>query len=158
MNGDNPTALVLLASKQLWPNIHSIQHWSAGLKRVLIYHTNELHESAEPAKKLARFCAHHKAHELEVSSFQGDGGTRDVIRQIEEWLRHYPNESWVINATGGTKLMFDGAASFRDRGVRVVYREITDKWYDLKRDTSGILTPEEIRIPPRRPTGFRFET
>ena len=79
MSGDTPTALVLLASEQLWPNIHSIEHWAKGLRRVLIYHTPDQFKSAEPARKLAWFCK--ERHKLDATLAEGDGNPEAVARQ-----------------------------------------------------------------------------
>ena len=149
MPSDNPTALVLLASEQLWPNIHSIEHWGAGLRRVFIYHTPDQPRSAEPARKLARFCK--ERHKLEATLAQGDAIPEALTSQIGRWLKMFSDESWLINATGGTKLMYDGAAAFRGRpGVRVVYRELgpNNLWYELGRDVDGNPTVKPIIVPP----------
>lgn len=149
MTGGNsfgdPTALVLLASEQLWPNIHSIEFWAKTLKYVFIYHTANAGKSVEPARKLARFC--NERHSLNAEFWKGDGSPQDIANCISDLLERHPEASWLINATGGTKLMFDGAAWFRDR-VRVVYREITNRWYELCRAPNGMPSAQQINVSP----------
>ncbi|HEX4610910.1 MAG TPA: hypothetical protein VH092_22155 [Urbifossiella sp.] len=129
MPPDGPTDLVLIASEQLWPNLHAVEHWAAGLRRVYVYHTAD-DRSAGPARKLAAFCK--AQYELEVTLAAGDDSPDAVARQLRAWIATAPNGSWLVNATGGTKLMFDGAASVRNHpGVRVVYRELKNRWYEL---------------------------
>ena len=52
-----PTAMVVLASEQLWPNLHGLVHWHGGLRHLCIYHTDDRTRSVEPARRLEGLCA-----------------------------------------------------------------------------------------------------
>ena len=43
--------MILLASEQLWPNIHGLVHWhKTGLTDLFIYHTSDEERSRQPAQ------------------------------------------------------------------------------------------------------------
>src|SRR5262249_61628718 len=35
-----PTAMAVLASEQLWPNVHGLVHWNQSLAHLCVYHTD----------------------------------------------------------------------------------------------------------------------
>jgi hypothetical protein len=149
-----PTALVLLASEQLWPNIHSIEFWKEHLAGVFVYHTDDTRRSREPAEKLKRFCGERLGRagpglDAFVGLVSGDSTPQAVYRQIARWRAAYPNWDWVVNATGGTKAMSDGATAFRGQpGTRVVYRDLgLNTWYELGRLPDGTPTADPLTIP-----------
>src|SRR5581483_12448160 len=153
MSADPRTTLVLLASEQLWPNLHSIEHWTPELRRVLLYHTPD-RRSAEPAQRLVRFCRERCGWDEErdkdrVLPNKGPATAEGVIERFNAWRKEFSDGPWVVNATGGTKLMFDGAASFRGRdGVLVVYRELSpgSPWFKLGHEQDGTPTASHIEI------------
>jgi hypothetical protein len=141
-----PTALILLASEQLWPNLHSIEYWKGSLKHIFIYHTHDERFSVRPAQRLLRFCRIRCPH-VEVICADGDGKPESVVTHIETWQEQYPQHRWVINATGGTKLMFLGAASLIGRpNVAVIYRELEGYWYHVTTH-NGYLQTLSLDIP-----------
>ncbi len=141
-----PTALILLASEQLWPNLHSIEYWRGSLQSIFIYHTDDERRSVIPAQRLLRFCELRCPH-VQTFCDDGDGKPESVVAQIEIWQERHPHHQWVINATGGTKLMFLGAASLIGRPqVAVIYRELNGSWYHLT-DHNGFLQTFPLDIP-----------
>lgn len=137
-----PLAMVVLASRQLWPNIQGIVHWhqfceaEGPIQDLCIYHTDNESESRGPARRLKRFCAEEYPKEKRpgINVHQAEGGILpdDVSGQIRSWKRELGERRWIINAAGGLKLMFSGALQLvgEDR-TRVVYRERKEGWYEL---------------------------
>lgn len=138
------TGMIVLASKQLWPNLTGLVHWhknEGGINRLFIYHSNNETESRKPADRLASLCGK-LFPEIEVTRLPGPGGILpcDVWQQIRAWMEACPDcTRWVVNATGGLKLMFAGAAAMVGRpGCEVVYRELSS-WYRLMAAASGAV-------------------
>jgi hypothetical protein len=156
------TALVLLSSEQLWPSIHSLEHWKP--VRVFVYTTSDERRSKEPARKLARFCRERfgwseaDARERFVTA-EGAATPQAVYAQVRAWRDAHTAFCWVVNATGGTKPMFDGAAEMRtDPAVEVVYRELgPNDWFRLFRDATGPRS-EPISVPADATAAIPVET
>lgn len=148
----SPRAMVMLASEQLWPNIHGLVHWhehvnAGGLGDVCIYHT-ENERSVYPAHRLARFCRQLYPN-VNVHLPDGPQGLEptDVVRQIREWQQQLSGRQWVLNATGGVKLMFAGALECAARpDTTVVYRELSGDWYNLAME-DGQVDCTQITVP-----------
>jgi hypothetical protein len=142
-----PTALILLASEQLWPNVESVEYWKDSLQHIFIYHTENEVLSVLPAQRLEKFCQARCPH-VQVDYADGDGKPESVVAKIEAWLEQYPQHQWIINATGGTKLMFLGAASLIGRPqVSIIYRELKGPWYHLT-NHNDYLETLLLNIPP----------
>lgn len=136
-------ALVVLASEQLWPNIHSLVHWAENdplqpLSDVCIYHTDNKHRSYKPALRFQQLCRSlypgiqvHFPDPENKHPEQPDA----VYRQIMAWQKQLPGRHWILNATGGLKLMFAGVLDcVGENDVSIVYREFSGKWYQLFRE------------------------
>lgn len=136
----NPSkqAMVVLASEQLWPNIQGLVHFDrheGGIRDLCIYYTDDLQKSAEPAKRFARFTQ--KIFPNITVHLPGKPGGKlpqDVFQQIESWQKQLPDRRWIINATGGLKLMFAGAILAMDcPNTEVVYGELSGEWFRWKK-------------------------
>ncbi len=140
------TAMVVLASKELWPNIQGLVYWhehQGGLEHLFIYQTSDEERSRKPAQGLRRLCEalygqDIRVHVAEPLSHEG-GGDRSMLpqvvrEQIEIWRRQVPDHDLVINATGGLKLMFAGVLDcLHLERTQVVYRELGQQcWYRLE--------------------------
>jgi hypothetical protein len=142
-----PTAMVILASEQLWPNIHGLAYWHENLRHLFICSTKDKQKSAEPAERLEALCQEVwprvKVHRL------ADGigmQPQEVFAQVLGWRAEKPGERWLLNASGGTKLMHDGLLPMvGQEDVEVVYRELTGPWYRFRR--GQILETETIDLP-----------
>jgi predicted RecB family endonuclease len=148
-----PRAMVVLASEQLWPNIHGIVHWhkrqtDGGLSDLCIYRTGDEKHSGKPAHRLKELC---KELYPEIILHVPDKplGLRpdDVQEQIRAWQARLGRRRWVINATGGVKLMFAGVLDLiTEPETQVVYREFSGDWYALTR-VEGRIHSELIDVP-----------
>lgn len=143
------TAMVVLASEQLWPNIHGIVHWNqnSALSHLCIYHTKN-DKSQKPAERLQNLTKD-LDEGIKVCSLDPPGGMQpeDVLAQIQKWQQEIPADHWVINATGGTKLMSAGAMEMAGKPrTQVVYRELESKWFELQR-IDGQLRSTPLEIP-----------
>lgn len=132
-------ALVVLSSRQLWPNLYSIAALNKlGLSDVCIYHTDSLDNSKRPATSLARLCQELNGG-LHLHHLNDDGGhgPRHVADQIDAWRSLLPDKHFVLNATGGLKPMMAGMLRYiGEENVSVIYREITGQWYQFVKSTN----------------------
>jgi len=119
--------MVLLASEQLWPNIQSLVHWRDQLKCVCIYYTDDQRRSKQPALRLKEFCEKYIRDATIVMPHSPLGmQPADVTKQLGNWIQHFDGLKWILNATGGTKLMTAGVLRLTgEPGVTVVYKELT---------------------------------
>ncbi|MCS6851290.1 MAG: hypothetical protein NZ700_09000 [Gemmataceae bacterium] len=147
----HPTAMVVLASEQLWPNIHGLVHWSSHLQHLCIYHTTD-ERSYKPAQQLALLCRAMYGSRVQVHVPPVPGGMQplEVHTQIQCWRHQLPGQRWLLNATGGTKLMTAGVLRcVGEPDCQVVYREIADRWYELHRADNGrdiVTSPIDVPV------------
>src|SRR5262249_39332036 len=145
---DWPTAMVVLASEQLWPNIHGLAYWGGNLRHLFICSTNDK-KSARPAECLEALCQEVwptlRVHRLAA----GIGmQPQEVHAQALRWRAEHPRQNWLLNVSGGTKLMHDGLLPLvGQEDTEVVYRELTGVWYRFRR--GPILETELIDLPAR---------
>jgi Holliday junction resolvase-like predicted endonuclease len=144
-----PTAMAVLASEQLWPNIHGLVHWQQHLQHLCIYHTSDTHRSAAPARRLAALCAELYPGRVTLHLPQQPAGIRpeDVRDQLRRWRQELPGHTWVVNVSGGNKLMYAGAVDAGGDDTMVVYRDLSNAWYVLRRRPEGVCA-EPLDVPP----------
>lgn len=154
-----PQAMVVLASEQLWPNIEAIVFWhekAGGLTDLFIYHTADRQKSEEPARRLNRFIrglypsssSVPPSIKVHLPDQPKSMFPHDVFEQIKTWLEELPEHQFIVNITGGTKLMTAGAlATMHLPRVTVVYRELTGEWYQIGLASQGQVT-RRFTIPP----------
>lgn len=157
---DWPTAMVVLASEQLWPNIHGLVHWHrqhGGLQDLFLYYTSAERESALPARRLKRLCEECYPEVTPQLPEQPLPIEPEGVRnQILRWKQQHPRKRWVINATGGLKLMFAGVLGFvGDEDTEVVYRELSG-WFRLHR-TGGVINAQKLTIAPEETDELNIE-
>ncbi|WP_157731582.1 hypothetical protein [Thermogutta terrifontis] len=137
-----PNAMVVLSSEQLWPNILGLVHWhkhEGGVKDLCIYYTNNPVRSKQPAERFAAF-AKKVFPPIHVHLPEAPGGTlpQDVLGQILAWQKQLPARRWIINATGGLKLMFYGAVQAKELpNTEVVYGELSGEWFRWRKTAHG---------------------
>ncbi len=151
MNADQPTAMIVLASEQLWPNIHGLVHWGEHLTHLYVYHTDDPHRSIEPARRLEALA---RALRPELTVHLPPRGLpmepAAIHAQVRAWQAKLSGQRWLLNATGGTKLMTAGLlCSVGAPDCRVVYRELTTgNWFELHPATDGPgVRIEPIQVP-----------
>ncbi|GEM_PF-1637421 len=159
-----PQAMVVLASEQLWPNIHGLVHWhqfEGGLSDLCIYHTEDESRSARLAARLKQLCESLYPGQISVHLHQSVGTPtpQSFRQQFAAWRKKLPGRHWIINATGGLKPMSAGAfecARFPD--TQVVYRELSGEWFTIRLSEEGFVAePYSISaFPPPKPMRFPF--
>jgi len=139
--------MILIASEQLWPNLHALVHWSKesdGLGDVHILHTDNQRASALPARRLHALLKqssgtfapfrYDKLHELREVGTQ----PQDVAKSVSEILEKAPQEHWVVVANGGLKTMTLGLLdAMANPKASVVYSEIGGGWQQVDKALDG---------------------
>lgn len=134
------TSMIVLASEQIWPNLLGFLHWHqklGGISHLFVYATNNEQKSLGPARRFKELIAraypevvtlpeHDEPHEM----------TPQAVRMnIDEWMYSFPADKWVINLTGGTKMMTAGLLDYAGRAdVELIYRELERAWFSLGKD------------------------
>ncbi|MGQ9763124.1 MAG: hypothetical protein ACUVQH_14560 [Thermogutta sp.] len=171
-------AMVVLASEQIWPNIHGLVHWhryEGGLSDLCIYHTEDENRSRIPAERLAHLCRELYGDAIRIHFPQNSSSifeeshdylsptdkaghpetdspgnpidtprtriTPQAVREeVRRWHAELPGRRWIVNATGGTKLMFSGALEcIRLPDTQIVYRELGERqWYQIEQTADGL--------------------
>lgn len=135
-----PINLVSLSSEQLWPTIHCLAYYGPRIQRLFLLHTNDELKSIAPARSIAKFASlwNPKISVVFPSDIIENSST-GVSKILNGWLNEFPRCEWVINASGGTKLMLLGVLDFANlQNVEVIYRDLTGKpgeiWQSVRRD------------------------
>ena len=136
-----PTAMICLASEQVWPNLQGIVYWAhqpQGLASLHIYHTDDENYSKLPAQRLKHFVNAIYPH-INTALYGGGSSPRDITTFARNIINSsQPSTHWIINATGGTKLMTAGLLDCVGlERVQVVYREREGHWHILTRSAHG---------------------
>lgn len=152
------TGMIMLASEQIWPNLLGLLHFHQqfGLEALRIYHSDAA-VSKGPALRLAQWCRETFPHWDVQLSTQNGVQPEDVAAQLCRWLEAGGDDwNWIINATGGIKLMSFGLSDFVQvepvdaatiNRVRLVYLELTaGKWYELCRGSTGAIQSSSFAV------------
>lgn len=157
--------LVSLSGEQLWPTIHSIAHFGDQINNLFILHTDDEAKSARPAISIRDFVASwNKTIQVILPKLPIKNNSSEISHALHQWMEAYPNQNWVINATGGTKLMFLGVLDFVNQAnVQIIYRDLTGKpgqiWQVVSRmEALGFLESKAIDIPNDSTDAIPVET
>lgn len=146
------TAMILLASRQCWPNLQSLVHWhrhESPLSWVVILHTDHAEVSQGPAMRLEKVIEE-SWDSVQVSTLQVPNNPQGVLTAMQTLLDSEPEIEWIINATGGTKLMFAGVLPMVDRSnAEVIYREVDGQWYRFTQTRDGASDVIPFTVNPR---------
>jgi len=144
-----PTGIILFASEQIWPNIASLEHARRrrGFQNVHIIHTDNSLKSKAPAVRLQKFCLNRYQQVAELHEIKPDPQTiHDLLLQIIDRL---PGNRWIINATGGLKLMLVGVLSLPPSdAIDIIYRELSGDWFILKGKSTGGFSADPFAVEP----------
>jgi hypothetical protein len=130
-------SLVHLAGRQLLPNLLASMalHRRGTLRRMVVIHSDNPTESARPAAALLDLLQHLPGHaELAqddpLQMIEVDEDLQTVLAAVRELFADHPGERWVLNATGGNKMMSFalGLLAARPEVHGVVYRDIRHGW------------------------------
>jgi|GEM_PF-897505 len=156
-NSGRPQAMIVLASEQVWPNIEGIVYWherAGGLTDLFIYYTDDQQKSAEPARRLKIFVERlyprivkHPQIRIHLPDRPGPALPHEVFGRIHQWVNSLPDHHFIVNITGGTKLMTAGAlAAMHLPRTTVVYRELSGHWFRIGLASEG-QTTESFDLP-----------
>lgn len=146
-----PLNALVIASEQLTPNLQFLLHVARQFPlrplAVHIYCSDDETRSAAPARRL-RECLHQTwrdqpAPPASIEIVQGGKAPQDVRPKVQGILQQDPDGEWLINVTGGNKLMSAAVAEvalWSDLSrCRVVYCEIDGGWFEIDTDDDGLL-------------------
>lgn len=147
--------MILIASEQVWPNLHALLHWSQaapGLDRIFILHTEDEQRSAQPAQRIHRLLQTAKGRPFRYACLAPlrSIGTRpdDVARAIRSVMSEAEAPAWIIVANGGLKTMSLGLLeAMRSPEVSVVYSEIGRGWQRVSCSPDLAVTSAPLNVP-----------
>jgi hypothetical protein len=146
-------SMILIASEQLWPNLHALIHWSledGGLEDVHILHTSN-DSSALPARRLHALLnrardkpfRYRKLHPLQQVGTQ----PQDIAAATDSIVTSAHGSDWIIIANGGLKTMTLGLLpAMANPRVTVAYSEIGSGWQRLLGGPGRVTTEPLPRI------------
>lgn len=153
-----PTAMIMLASEQIWPNLLGYLHFveqGVDISHVYIFHSDDDRRSVQPARRIGAFLEQysreiqHKEVEVVLSGNQ-PVKPQDVTAKLREWIEQ-PNRpsDWIVNVTGGLKLMLPGVLNLMHlhSNMRVVYSDF-DNWFNIEWDETGQFLAHPFDVNP----------
>lgn len=157
--------MVVLASEQVWPVLSGLMHAveRKGVTQLHVIHTDDERKSKRPAENIRSFCEKNQNRFKTVFPVYlhqiSDTRTESVSEKLNDIFKNHGTvNSWLINATGGTKLMFLGAvSSVNDPAVSVVYREIDGTWFQIEYSGKELLT-KPFQVPAANLDTFPLES
>jgi hypothetical protein len=130
-------SLVHLAGRQLLPNLLASMalHRRGTLHRMVVIHSDNPTESARPATALFDLLRHLPgqaalAEDDPLQLIEVDEDLQTVLAAVRELFTEHPGERWILNATGGNKMMAFalGLLAAMPEVHGVVYRDIRHGW------------------------------
>lgn len=157
--------LVSLSSEQLWPAIHCLSYYGQRVEKLFLLHTKDKAKSINPAKSIGNFATSWlPGIKVVMPDDVPENSPAAVSKTLHDWMDRHPDQEWVINASGGTKLMLLGVLDFINlKNVEVIYRDLTGKpgeiWHSLKRvNEFGFLNNTPVQIPENSTDQIPAET
>ena len=138
------TGLIVLISEQIIPALQGI--WEAAkdpaLRWVILLHTDDSRRSLPQAEQLETLCNDLLPPQIQVRRMQTGLTTQDVRDRLLDCRKAHPEVgAWIVNATGGIKLMTLGVGEALDERMRMVYSEFSARaWYEVTRQPDRRLT------------------
>ena len=153
---NHPTGLICIVSAQIWPNLLGLLHLYPEVDVLCLYHSSHEGVSQGPARRFRDWCGRQFPDlEVRLSGDEGHVGTspEEVAAMVQSWIEARPDWNWIVNLTGGTKLMTCGlsdliGAPIVGERARFVYREINGENYWLTRDSAGRIVSQSFETAP----------
>ena len=133
--------LVVMAGRQLWSHLDALAQWGEDLKHLAILTAEGDDETGGPVDRLRAFALRVFPHlTVTVLGPVHDDDPEAVFDAIAGVARELGGEV-VVNASGGTRLMFLGAskATHLLPAVTTVFRDDDGPWYRLSADGGAEL-------------------
>ncbi|TIC89107.1 hypothetical protein E8D34_00965 [Nocardioides sp. GY 10113] len=129
------------AGDRMWPQLDALAQWSGGLSEVHLVVAHGDEASGGPADRIAAFVADALPHV--VVNRHGpiaDDEPAEILAAVEKATGGH-GAGWLLDASGGSRLMFAGAvrASATIPGLRVVHRDARGPWYEVHADGGARL-------------------
>jgi hypothetical protein len=145
---------IVYVSQQIFPIVQGIA-WAQqnGFSRVVLLCTpNSGERSEKPAKRIKKLCMDLQTKGI-WNKFHVDDPTQTdftpqaVTETIETLIHQTPGE-WVINTTGGLKLMSFGSANFAGK-LEIQYAELSQGWYRIGKGVGTALRADPWKEAPQ---------
>lgn len=154
----NETRLILLASVNVIPNVVSALHyWKAGgLAAIHILYTDDDRNSRSPAlrmkKLLDELCAvapfdNRSPAVIALDSHPVGIEPQAVRERVTQLTRQAPSARWVVNVTGGLKLMAFGGVGIPEPPPRLIYMERGQGWFALASAAGSVTATRDPELP-----------
>ena len=149
--------VIVIVSEQVLPALQAIWYVmsvSDSLEKVVLLHSSDPKFSIAPAVKIQKICqnALPSISTVCVPTYEEEGQgitPEEVTRSIQGVMAKFSTiEHWVINVSGGLKLMTLGMANILPndedessnlpKNITMVYRELTGSWFSLHRKGTQI--------------------
>lgn len=165
-DGQKNVRAVVFASEQTLPAMQFLLHVASTYRERLvmigIFHTDDKIRSEEPAERLADLLEEWGGKSglgFTVELFAGLMSPSSVREGLAAWFDSAPSDRWLVNVTGGTKLMSSAAGELTLRRrmphARVLYLEISGAWFELSAagadrylDTRVLASATDQDVPP----------
>lgn len=142
--------LIAFTGERLWPHLDALAHWGDHLTRVHLIVAHGDDEPGGPADRIERFIDRYLPH-VTVKRFgpicdDDPCQATDVVAAAA-----YPDVQWLLDLSGGTRLMFAGGLSAGHAldHVKAIYRQADGPWYQLTANQSRLLEHVDERALDR---------
>jgi hypothetical protein len=133
-----PLGMIVTASGQMMPNVLGFLHFRSRLRRLRIYSTEKMFENAKRFKQWCLVLEPGLDVSIEPHSFSKANKSTEpenVKSQIILWIENENGAQdldWVVNASGGNKMMAFGLlpAIWNPR-TKVIYADIDTGWWEI---------------------------
>jgi hypothetical protein len=138
--------LVSLVSDQTIPNVLAIHHFSPDA--LLFVSTQEMEEKGKTTAILATLAALGSDHEGTAHVCKvAEDSLLDCHRKLDEWVQGKEEAEFVVNLTGGTKIMSIAAYEFfKDYAARMIYIPIPKNHYVMPFPKKSLANPVPLDL------------
>ena len=128
----DPEGLVTFSGEQLWSHLDALARWGEPLSRVHLIVAHGDDDPGGPVERLEGFIRQHLSH-VDLQRFGPINDDDPVEARDAIMAAASENLDWLIDLSGGTRLMFTGGviASGRLTHAKTIYRQSDGPWYQL---------------------------
>lgn len=128
----SPQGLIIFTGDCLWPQLDALAQWGNGLREVCVIAAHGDEVAGGAADRITAFITDFfPGVRTRVLGPVLDDSPADILATVEEGAA--PGKTWLLEASGGSRLMFAGAllAGESMPHVKVVVRDADGPWYHV---------------------------